>query len=61
MSQDQRERADDRRTDTPPRPKKADERKGRDGERQIDDNQDDLGRDVNDPSRVSNEINRTGH
>lgn len=30
-------------------------------ERQIDDNQDDLGRDANDPRRVGNEINRTGH
>lgn len=27
-------------------------------ERQIDDNQDDLGRDVNDPGKVANEINR---
>jgi hypothetical protein len=26
--------------------------------RQIDDNQDDLGRDVNDPSKTSNEINK---
>jgi hypothetical protein len=29
--------------------------------RQIDDNQDDMGRDVNDPRRVANEINKTGH
>lgn len=29
--------------------------------RQIDDNQDELGRDVNDPDRVANEINKTGH
>jgi hypothetical protein len=30
-------------------------------ERQIDDNQDDEGRDINDPSRVANDINKTGH
>jgi hypothetical protein len=29
--------------------------------RQIDDNQDDMGRDVNDPRRIANEINKTGH
>jgi hypothetical protein len=29
--------------------------------RQVDDNQDDRGRDVNDPARVANEINKTGH
>jgi len=30
-------------------------------ERQTDDNQDDMGRDVNDPSRVTNEVNKKGH
>ena len=30
-------------------------------ERQIDDNQDELGRDANDPDRMANDINRTGH
>lgn len=29
--------------------------------RQLDDNQDDMGRDANDPEHVANEINRTGH
>ena len=29
--------------------------------RQIDDNQDDMGRDVNDPRRIANAINKTGH
>jgi len=33
----------------------------RNSERQVDDNQDDLGRDVNDPRRIGNEINRRGH
>jgi hypothetical protein len=53
-----RERRDD--------PKRARERSETDDptrktERQIDDNQDDMGRDVNDPRRVANEINKTGH
>ena len=44
--------------------READERARRDDptrttERQRDDNQDDLGRDANDPSRVGNDINRT--
>ncbi len=33
----------------------------RETRRQLDDNQDDMGRDANDPRRVANEINRTGH
>ena len=33
----------------------------RETDRQIDDNQDDMGRDVNDPDEVANDINRTGH
>ena len=32
----------------------------RETERQIDDNQDDLGRDVNEPDRVANDINKQG-
>jgi hypothetical protein len=47
-------------------PKRARERSKTDDptrqtERQIDDNQDDLGRDANDPRQVANEINKTGH
>jgi hypothetical protein len=30
-------------------------------QRQIDDNQDDRGRDVNDPKRIANKINEKGH
>ena len=30
-------------------------------QRQVDDNQDDRGRDVNDPRRIGNKINKTGH
>ncbi len=56
------ERKHERRDD----PKRARERSETDDPtrkttRQIDDNQDDMGRDVNDPRRVANEINKTGH
>ena len=39
--------------------KRQDTQSGR-SDRQIDDNQDDLGRDANDPRVISNEINRVG-
>jgi hypothetical protein len=50
--QDELARARERsRTDDPTRRTK----------RQVDDNQDDRGRDVNDPARIANRINKTGH
>ena len=61
MSSQHREATNDNRTRKPPQPRKPDDSKPADGERQVDDNQDDLGRDVNDPGRIGNEINRTGH
>jgi hypothetical protein len=61
MSQHKDQAADGNRSGKSPAPAKPDDRKPADGERQVDDNQDDLGRDVNDPGRIANEINRTGH
>jgi hypothetical protein len=44
----------ERKRPTPPDPT-------RQTKRQADDNQDDMGRDINRPDRVANEINKTGH
>lgn len=51
------------RPESPEDRRKADKRSERDDptrdtDRQIDDNQDDMGRDVNDPSELANDINR---
>ncbi len=58
--------ADDRKREQREDPARARERSKTDDptrqtQRQVDDNQDDRGRDVNDPRRIGNKINKTGH
>ena len=58
-SQDEmnRQRRDERGGDAGQHQDKSGQQGGQ-SDRQIDDNQDDLGRDVNDPDKTSNEINK---
>jgi hypothetical protein len=53
-TREQQDKAPEHKPPVPPDPTR--QTKG-----QADDNQDDMGRDVNRPDRMANEINKTGH